>query len=59
MLLDIPVFQNFKILVMIGAFTLVNLVTIGVGLFVIIKSALTVAEPIVKVVSIAGKVAGA
>ena len=59
MLLDIPVFQNFKILVMIGAFTLINLVTLGVGLFVIVKSAFTVAEPIIKVVSVVGAVTGA
>jgi len=59
MLLDVPAFQNFKILVMIGAFTLVNMATIAIGLFVIVKSALNVATPVMKVVSVAGAVAGA
>lgn len=59
MLLDIPVFQNFKILVMIGAFTLVNIATIAIALFVIVKSALRVADPIMKVVSVVGAVVGA
>lgn len=59
MLLDIPVFQNFKILVMIGAFTFVNLVTLVIALFVTVKSALTVAAPIMQVVSVVGAVTGA
>jgi len=59
MLLDIPVFQNFKILVMIGAFTFVNLATLIIALFVTVKSALTVATPIMKVVSVVGAVTGA
>jgi len=59
MLLDIGVFQNFKILVMIGAFTLVNISTIVLALFVIIKSALKVADPIMKVVSVVGAIKGA
>jgi len=59
MLLDIPVFQNFKILVMIGAFTFVNLATLVIALFVTVKSALTVATPIMQVVSVVGAVTGA
>lgn len=58
MLLDIPVYQNFKILVMIGAFTLVNLATLAVALFVIVKSALAVASPVMKVVSTVSAIAG-
>jgi hypothetical protein len=59
MLLDVSAFQNIKILVMIGAFTLVNLVTLVIGLFVIVKSALKVASPVMKVVSVVGAVTGA
>jgi hypothetical protein len=59
MLLNVSVFQDFKILVMIGAFMLVNIATIIVALFVVIKSALKVADPIMKVVSVVGAVAGA
>jgi hypothetical protein len=59
MLLDVPAFQNFKILVMIGAFTLVNLVTLVIGLFVIVRSALKVATPVMRVVSVVGAVTGA
>ena len=44
---------------MIGAFTLVNLVTLVIGLFVIVKSALKVASPVMKVVSVVGAVTGA
>jgi len=58
MLLDIEVFQNYKILIMIGAFTFVNSTTLIIALFVIVKSALRVAEPIMKVVSVVGAVAG-
>ena len=59
MLLNISAFQNFKILVMIGAFTLINLTTIAIALFVIVKSASKVAGPIMKVVSVVGAIAGA
>jgi len=58
-LLDINTFQNTKILVMIGAFTLINLATLVLSLFVVIKSALKVATPIMKVVSTVGAIAGA
>ena len=59
MLLDIPVFQNFKILVMIGAFTFVNSATIIVTFFVVVNAASKVAAPIMKVVSVVGAVTGA
>jgi hypothetical protein len=49
-LLEIAVFSNFKILVMIGAFSLVNLGTLLLLFFVILKAAL-------KLSSTAGKVA--
>ena len=59
MLIDIPVFQNYKILVMIGAFSFVNLITLAIALFVIVNSASKVAGPIMKVVSVVGAVVGA
>jgi hypothetical protein len=59
MLLDVGIFRDYKILVMIGAFTLVNMSTIAIALFVIVKSALRVADPIMKVVSVVGAVVGA
>ena len=59
MLLDISVFQNFKILVMIGAFTFVNSATIIVTFFVVVNAASKVASPIMKVVSVVGAVTGA
>jgi len=59
MLLDVGIFANFKILIMIGAFTLIDVLTIVITLFVIIKSALKVAEPVMKVVSVVGAIAGA
>ncbi len=52
-LLDVGSFANYKILVMIGAFSFVNLVTLFLALFVIIKSANKVASPIMQVVSVA------
>jgi len=56
MLLQIPLFQNMKIVVMIGAFTLVNIGTLLLVVFVIIKAALKIATPIMKVASIVEKV---
>jgi len=53
--LEIELFANMKIVVMIGAFSLVNLMTIFLILFVIIKAANTLAGPVGAV----GKVAGA
>ena len=59
MLLEVGIFDNFKILVMIGAFTLVNAITIIITLFVLIKVASKVASPVMKVVSAVGAVTGA
>ncbi|MBM3199434.1 hypothetical protein FJZ53_00760 [Candidatus Woesearchaeota archaeon] len=42
MILQIPIFQNFKILVMISAFTLLNLTMFFLIIFAIIKSAFAV-----------------
>lgn len=57
-LLEISTFQNVKILIMIGAFTFINLLTIFVALFVLIKSAQKVATPVMQVVSVVSAVAG-
>lgn len=51
-LLEVGAFSNFKILVMIGAFTFINAVTIFIALFVLIKSAQKVAGPIMHVASV-------
>jgi len=51
-LLEIDTFQDLKILVMIGAFAFVNIATIIAALFVIIKAALKVATPIMRVASV-------
>ena len=56
-LLEISIFQNIKILVMIGAFSFVNLVTLIILLFRIVKSASKVAQPIMKVISLVQAVA--
>jgi len=56
-LLEISIFQNIKILVMIGAFSFVNLVTLIILLFIIVKSASKVAQPIMKVISLVQAVA--
>ena len=53
--LEIGIFGNIKILVMIGGFSLVALFTIFLILFVIIKAANTLAGPVGTV----GKIAGA
>ena len=58
-LLSASLFEDIKILVMIGAFTFVNLITLGLGLFVLIKSATKVASPVMQVVSVVGAVTGA
>jgi len=57
MLLQIPLFQNMKIVVMIGAFTLVNIGTLLSVAFVIIKAALKIATPIMRVAGVVAKVA--
>lgn len=51
-LLELNSFQNTKILVMIGAFALVDIVTILISLFVVVKSALKVSKPVMQVVSV-------
>jgi len=56
-ILEIPTFQNFKILVMIGAFSLVNLITIFIILFVIIKPANAVSSPIKQITPLISAVA--
>jgi len=56
-ILEIPTFQNFKILVMIGAFSLVNLITIFIILFVIIKTANAVSSPIKQITPLISAVA--
>jgi hypothetical protein len=56
-LLQIPLFQNMKMVVMIGAFTLVNVGTLALIIFVIVKAALKVATPIMRIASIVAKVA--
>jgi len=52
-LLELSIFQNIKILVMIGAFSLVILSTLLLLLFVIIKAALKIAKPIGSIAKIA------
>jgi hypothetical protein len=51
-LLEVGAFENFKILVMIGAFGFIDILTIIVIFFITIKSALKIASPVVKVISI-------
>jgi len=58
-LLEVGFFDNFKIVVMIGAFTLVNSATMLLALFVVIKAALKVIPPITKAVSVVGTITGA
>ena len=41
-LVEIPLFENIKIIVMITAFTLINFLMMGLALFVIIKAATSV-----------------
>jgi len=55
--LSLTVFKDMKIVVMIGAFGLINLVTIFLVLFVIIKAANAVSGPASKIVKVAGMVA--
>lgn len=57
-LLDISAFENIKILVMIGAFSFVNILTIIVLAFIIIKSATAVLSPVVRIMSLVGAVTG-
>ena len=55
-LLEVETFQNLKILLMIGAFSLVNLLTIFLILFVIIKAANAVSGPVRQITSIVSAV---
>jgi len=52
--LDLEVFANMKIVVMIGAFSLANLGTLFLILFVIFKAANAVAKPIGTITKVAG-----
>lgn len=52
--LELEVFANMKIVVMIGAFTLVNIMTVFLILFVIFKAANTLAGPVSTVTKITG-----
>lgn len=51
-LLDVGAFADIKIIVMTGAFSFINIVTIVVVGFALIKSALRIASPIVQIVSL-------
>jgi len=57
MLLNITLFQNMKIILMIASFTIINFGTLIVLAFVIIKAALKVITPIMKVAGVVAKVA--
>ena len=55
--LDLPAFANYKILVMIGAFSFVNSMTLVAIIFILIKSANAISSPIMKVINLAEMVA--
>jgi hypothetical protein len=57
-LLAIPIFEHTKILVMIGAFNIANSLTLIAVLFIIIKSAISIASPVSKVTKVVGMVGG-
>ena len=52
--LEVSVFSEMKILVMIGTFALINILTIIIVLFVIIKATLKVSTPVAKVARMVG-----
>ncbi|MBS3087277.1 hypothetical protein J4226_01670 [Candidatus Pacearchaeota archaeon] len=52
--LELPIFSGMKIIVMIGAFALVDITTIFLVLFVIIKAANTLSGPIGTLTKVAG-----
>ncbi|MFH1238391.1 MAG: hypothetical protein V1491_03055 [archaeon] len=52
--LEIGIFSNLKMLVMIGGFSLVNLATLLLALFVIFKAANSVATPVKQIVTLVG-----
>jgi hypothetical protein len=54
--LELPIFANMKIIVMIGAFALVDVFTILLVLFVVIKAASSLSGPITTVAKVAGAV---
>lgn len=54
--LELALFENMKIVVMIAAFSLINFATIFLIFFVIYKAANAVAGPVSKVVAVAGMV---
>lgn len=53
-LLDLPIYQNTKILVMIGAFSFVNLISIIACIFIIVKASQNVVGPIVRTIGLLG-----
>ena len=53
--LEVGIFSEMKILVMIGAFSLVNLFTIILVVFVIFKAANAVSSPVKQITTIVGK----
>ena len=57
-ILDISGFENIKILVMIGAFGLVDIITIIILIFIIIKSATAILSPVVRVMSLVSAIGG-
>jgi len=54
--LDIPIFANIKIIVMIGAFALVDIATIFLILFIIFKAANAISGPVGNIIKVAGVV---
>ena len=54
MLLDVGIFGNFKIILMIGSFCLVIVSTLLLILFVAVKAALTIAGPVSKITKLVG-----
>jgi hypothetical protein len=54
--LELPIFANMKIIVMIGSFALVDIATIFLALFVIFKAASAVSGPVGMIVKTAGAI---
>jgi hypothetical protein len=52
--LELPIFANMKIIVMIGAFALVDITTMFLALFIIIKAANSLSGPITTITKVAG-----
>jgi len=53
-LLDLPIYQNTKMLVMIGAFSLVNLLSIIACIFIIVKASQNIVSPVVRTIRLLG-----